>query len=92
MTASDIARRLARKLDIPHKDAQSVLRALTSSIVSLCLSTDRLEIRGFGTFSAVRRRARPARDFKTGSAISVPDRLALKFKPSKAASRTTSPG
>lgn len=82
MTASDLAERLSRRLGIPKKDAQVLVKEFFSAIVLECLSVPRLELRGFGTFSAVRRRPRPARNFQTGKQITVPDRLALKFKPS----------
>jgi len=50
-----------------------------------------VELRGFGTFMAVRRRPRPAYDFRTGGRIRVPDRLDLKFKPGKELTERISP-
>ena len=83
MTASDLAEKLSRRLNVPRKDAQVLVREFFSAIVLECLSVPRLELRGFGTFSAVRRRPRPGQDFQSGKRILVPDRLALKFKPGK---------
>lgn len=83
MTGRQIADRVAGKLGIRKKESQAVLRTFFSSVVEECLTAPRLEIRGFGTFSAVRRKPRPGMDFKTGRRITVPDRLVLKFKPAR---------
>ena len=83
MTAADLSEKLSRRLGIPAKDARIFVKEFFSSIVLECLSVPRLELRGFGTFSAVRRRPRPARNFQSGTPILVPDRLALKFKPGR---------
>lgn len=83
MTGSDLAERISRRLNIPSQDARVIVREFFSAIVLECLSVPRLELRRFGTFSAVRRRPRPARDFRSGKPIVAPDRLTLKFKPAR---------
>lgn len=83
MTGSDLVTKLSIQLDIPARDARVAAGAFFSALSEACLSSPRVELRGFGTFSAVRRRARPGRNFQTGKPIVVPDRLALKFKPSR---------
>jgi integration host factor subunit beta len=42
-----------------------------------------IEIRGFGSFKVKRRKARKARNPRTGDAVHVPGRLVPTFKPSK---------
>ncbi|OGH59599.1 MAG: hypothetical protein A3G34_03935 [Candidatus Lindowbacteria bacterium RIFCSPLOWO2_12_FULL_62_27] len=91
MVSRDLARKISRRLDIPLKDAQAVLDAFCSAVVHECISVPRVELRGFGTFMAVRRRPRPAYDFRTGGRIRVPDRLDLKFKPGKELTERISP-
>jgi len=44
---------------------------------------DRIELRGFGTFGVKRRKARVARNPKTGAEVQVPSRKTPFFKPGK---------
>jgi integration host factor subunit beta len=42
---------------------------------------ERIEIRGFGGFSTIHRKARIGRNPKTGESVSVPNRHTVHFKP-----------
>ncbi|MCX7820642.1 MAG: integration host factor subunit beta [Brevinematales bacterium] len=44
---------------------------------------DRIELRGFGTFGIKKRKARVARNPKTGEEVKVPDRKTPFFKPGR---------
>jgi len=44
---------------------------------------DRIELRGFGTFGIKKRKARVARNPKTGEEVRVPDRKTPFFKPGR---------
>ena len=44
---------------------------------------ERIELRDFGVFSVVRRKARLARNPKTGDAVQVPEKSVVKFKPGR---------
>ncbi|URA09851.1 HU family DNA-binding protein [Thermospira aquatica] len=44
---------------------------------------DRIELRGFGTFGVKKRKARVARNPKTGEEVKVPSRKTPFFKPGK---------
>ncbi len=44
---------------------------------------DRIELRGFGTFGVKKRKARVARNPKTGAEVKVPSRKTPFFKPGK---------
>lgn len=83
MNARELADTVARRLGIPRKEAYILVQGFFRTIVEHCLTSPRVEIRGFGTFSFVRHKARPCRNFKTGRSIRSADRLVLKFKPSK---------
>ena len=53
--------------------------------MAACLAAGgRIEIHGFGSFSLRYRPVRPARNPRTGAAISLPVRYAPHFKPGKA--------
>lgn len=47
------------------------------------VSTDPVIIKGFGTFKTVTRKARTARNPKTGEAVQVPEKTVLAFKAAK---------
>ena len=53
-------------------------------IASRLVKGQRLRIPGFGTFSVTERKARSGRNPRTGAAIKIPARKAIKFKASAA--------
>ena len=44
---------------------------------------ERVILRGFGTFKEVTKKARKAKNPKTGEIVDVPERTVIHFKPSK---------
>jgi integration host factor beta subunit len=73
MTKSGLIEIVAEKL--PHlgsRDLEIVVNTMFDSMTSALVTGDRVEIRGFGSFSVRHRRAREGRNPKTGVAISVP--------------------
>ncbi|TXN77390.1 integration host factor subunit beta [Methylobacterium sp. WL8] len=84
MIRSDLVLRLAaQNLHLYEKDCQAVVDAILGRISDALVAGDRVEIRGFGSFSVKERQARPGRNPKTGAKVSVPAKGALVFKPGK---------
>ena len=54
-----------------------------NAIKQAVASGDNIEIRGFGTFKVRRRKARMARNPRTGEPVRVPARAVPVFKPSR---------
>ena len=73
MTKSELVQLMARRLShLPARDVELVVDTVFETMTKGLDSGDRVEIRGFGSFSVRERRARSGRNPKTGSAIAVP--------------------
>jgi nucleoid DNA-binding protein len=59
-----------------------VVEGFLASVIGALRSGDHIEIRGFGTFKVKLRKARKARNPRTGEVVPVPDRKVPVFKPS----------
>ena len=84
MIRSDLVKRLGTLN--PHlyeRECHAVVDAILDRITEALLAGDRVEIRGFGSFSVKEQRARQGRDPRTGAAAAVPARTALAFKAGK---------
>lgn len=71
----------------PHKTKAEVAEALTLTLdgITTALSDPNvtLQLRGFGTFSTKMTSERQGRNPATGESITIPSRLAVRFKASK---------
>jgi integration host factor subunit beta len=84
MTKSDLIKRLAAAN--PHlyeRDVQRIVATVFNQIGAALARGDRVELRGFGTFSLRARGARPARNPRTGEKVAVPDKAVPHFKTGK---------
>lgn len=70
---------LAQKIGISDKD----VKALFDTIKTEVAAGNKVDIAGFGSFQSVERAARTSRNPKTGEAVAVPAKKAVKFKTSK---------
>ncbi len=73
---------VADAVSISKRDAKEVVTATIDGIVEGILTEGKVSIVGFGTFSAVKRNARTARNPQTNEAVEVPERYVPKFKAS----------
>lgn len=80
MTKAELIDKIAAKADISKKAANVVLNTFVDSVTSALKKGDRVSLVGFGTFSVAKRKARIARNPRTGEKINVPARKAPKFK------------
>ena len=84
MNRSDLIHKISRKLlNIKNSDLEEATHHLTDLIENTLYKNDRVEIRGFGTFSTRERKARLARNPKTGSSIAVNSKFHPYFRASK---------
>ena len=73
MTKSELIQAIAEKM--PHlstSDVEIVINTIFDAMTNALKIGDRIEIRGFGSFSVRHRRARQGRNPKTGESIAVP--------------------
>jgi integration host factor subunit beta len=84
MTKTGLIRRLADAN--PHlfrRDLERVIGTVLERISSALARGDRVELRGFGTFSTKLRTGRAARNPRTGKRVVVPDKTVLHFRAGK---------
>ena len=84
MNKSDLVIKIYRKqAHFKKVDIEEATDQLTNLIFNALSRNDRVEIRGFGTFSTRKRGARLARNPKTGSSIAVNSKFHPYFRASK---------
>ena len=85
MTRSDLVEELAALLPfLMQRDAEQAVKALQDAIVDALVQGQRIEIRGFGSFSIHHRPARTGRNPRSGESVLVPAKRLPHFKPGKA--------
>jgi integration host factor subunit beta len=83
MTKADLIDEVSRAVEMTRKDSELIVETIFESIVGALRSSDKIEIRGFGSFRTRQRRSRVGRNPKTGARVEVPPKKVPYFKPSK---------
>ncbi|MCE7901435.1 MAG: integration host factor subunit beta [Gammaproteobacteria bacterium PRO9] len=84
MTKSELIEVLARKQKhLPTKDVELAVKHLLDLMSDALANGQRIEIRGFGSFSLHFRPARMGRNPKTGDAVALAGKYVPHFKPGK---------
>lgn len=84
MTKSELIEILARKRsDIPYRDVEQAVKTMLEQMSESLAGGDRIEIRGFGSFSLHFRPPRVGRNPKTGDAVALTGKHVPHFKPGK---------
>lgn len=84
MTKSELIARLAERFpQLVVKDAELSVKAILEAMADKLASGERIEIRGFGSFSLNYRPPRLGRNPKTGAKVHVPEKYVPHFKAGK---------
>jgi len=84
MTKSELIEKLAaRQSQLSLKDVELVVKSLLEHMAQSLAQGERIEIRGFGSFSLHHRAPRMGRNPKTGEAVSLTAKYVPHFKPGK---------
>ena len=84
MTKSELIERIARKQPhLPYKDVELSVKTLIEQMAKNLSTGQRIEIRGFGSFSLHFRPPRIGRNPKTGEAVALSGKYVPHFKPGK---------
>ena len=84
MNKSGLVKNICLKIDsVKKNDIEEAVNQLINVISNSLLEKNRLEIRGFGSFSTRHRSIRLARNPKTGTSITVGSKFYTYFRPSK---------
>ena len=84
MTKSEVIERIAKKqLHLPLKDVELSIKQILALMSNSLANGERIEIRGFGSFSLHYRAPRIGRNPKTGEPVSLSGKHVPHFKPGK---------
>ncbi|MCC5861753.1 MAG: integration host factor subunit beta [Gammaproteobacteria bacterium] len=84
MTKSELIELIARKqAHLPAKDVELAVKHLLELMSDALANGERIEIRGFGSFSLHFRPPRMGRNPKTGEAVALSGKHVPHFKPGK---------
>ncbi len=84
MTKSELIENLAAKQrQLTYKDVELAIRYMLEQMSDSLASGNRIEIRGFGSFSLHYRAPRTGRNPKTGASVALAGKYVPHFKPGK---------
>ncbi len=84
MTKSELIEKLAEKLShLSAKDVESAIKEILEMMAQTLSKGERIEIRGFGSFSLHYRAPRVGRNPKTGDSVELAGKYVPHFKPGK---------
>jgi integration host factor subunit beta len=84
MTKSELIERLADKMrQVPTKDVELAIKEMLEQMAQTLQKGERIEIRGFGSFSLHYRAPRVGRNPKTGETVKLDGKYVPHFKPGK---------
>jgi len=84
MTKSELIETIAsNQQHLAYKDVELAVKTLLEQMSEALSSGERIEIRGFGSFSLHHRPPRIGRNPKTGEPVALPGKYVPHFKPGK---------
>ena len=84
MTKSELIQKITNKNSFLYqKDVYKIIDTLFNSVTKALNDGDRVELRGFGTFTTKLRNARIGRNPKTGEPVAIPQKKMPFFKMGK---------
>ena len=84
MNKQDLIARVARDTGATKSMAAAAVESMLEAITRALQKGDAITFVGFGTFKTTHRRARVARNPRTGTAIKIPKRRVVRFTAGKA--------
>ncbi|MBF0309175.1 MAG: integration host factor subunit beta [Magnetococcales bacterium] len=83
MTKSEMIDVLAQRKNLSRKEAETAMNTVLDEIGNALVRGDRVELRGFGSFSVKARPHREGRNPKTGEVVQVDEKRVPFFKAGK---------
>ena len=74
---------IAKKVNLTQVEVQTIIQKLIDYIINEMSHNRRIELRNFGVFQTVIRRAKLGRNIKEGKVIQIPERYVPAFKPGR---------
>src|SRR5579872_2109089 len=83
VTKKEIVKQISEKLGMTQLKTKDIVQQTFDAIVDTLLVEKRIELRNFGVFEVKRRKARKARNPRTGERVDVEPKYVVTFKPGK---------
>ena len=83
MTKKEIVKQIADRCKLTQLQTKEIVQQTFDAIVDTLLEVGRIELRNFGVFEVKQRKARKARNPRTGDKVDVPPKNVVTFKPGK---------
>ena len=83
MTKKEIVKQISEELGLTQLKTKEIVQKTFDAIIDTLLEEKRIELRNFGVFEVKRRKARKARNPRTGERVDVEPKNVVTFKPGK---------
>src|SRR5205085_9564535 len=83
MTKAELVDKVAATIQLPQHQTETVVNLFWQCIMDALHAGDKVELRGFGSFRLRHRRARAARNPRTGALVQIPAKRVPWFTPGK---------
>ena len=83
VTKKEIVKSISDKTGLTQLQIKEIVQLTFDGIVETLLDEKRVELRNFGVFQVKSRKARKARNPRTGRQVDVPEKFVVTFKPGK---------
>jgi nucleoid DNA-binding protein len=83
VTKKEIVKQISERIGLTQLKTKEIVQQTFDAIVETLLEVGRIELRNFGVFEVKQRKARKARNPRTGDKVDVPPKNVVTFKPGK---------
>lgn len=83
MTKKEIVKQISERLGMTQLKTKEIVQQTFDAIVDTLIEVGRIELRNFGVFEVKLRKARKARNPRTGERVDVEPKKVVTFKPGK---------
>src|SRR5213595_4024375 len=83
VTKKEIVKQISDRIGLTQLKTKDIVQQTFDAIVETLLEVGRIELRNFGVFEVKQRKARKARNPRTGDKVDVPPKNVVTFKPGK---------
>src|SRR5206468_10153099 len=83
VTKKEIVKQISERIGLTQLKTKDIVQQTFDAIVDTLLEVGRIELRNFCVFEVKRRKARKARNPRTGEKVDVPPKNVVTFKPGK---------
>jgi len=83
VTKKEIVKQISERADLTQLKTKEIVQWTFDAIVDTLIEEGRIELRNFGVFEVKRRKARKARNPRTGEKVDVEPKNVVTFQPGK---------